>query len=41
MTNEQFKQVEDALLNTVERLSKIATTAAEVEALAAVAVALV
>lgn len=41
MTNEQLKRVEDALLNTVERLSRTATTAAEAEALAAVAVALV
>ena len=41
MVKEQLNRVESALLETVERLSKTATTAAEVEALAAVVLALV
>lgn len=41
MTKEQIERVETALLNTVEEFSKEATTAADVEALAAVARALV
>lgn len=41
MTSEQIKRVETALLDIVERVSKTATTAAEVEALAAVVLALV
>ena len=40
MTKEQIERVEAALLDTVERIYKEATTAAEVEALAAVALAL-
>ncbi len=41
MTKGQIERVETALLETIERVSKEATTAAEVEALAAVAQALV
>lgn len=41
MTGEQIQRVETALLDAVERVSKTATTAAEVEALAAAAQALV
>ena len=41
MDSSQIKQMEATLLDTVDRLSKTATTAAEVEALAAVVQALV
>ena len=41
MNSSQVEQLEAALLDTVDRLSKTATTAAEVEALAAVVQALV
>lgn len=41
VTSEQMKKVEVALVEVVERLSKKVETAAEVEALAAVALALV
>lgn len=41
MDSSQVEQLEATLLDTVDRLSKTATTAAEVEALAAVVQALV
>lgn len=41
MNSSQVEQLEATLLDTVDRLSKTVTTAAEVEALAAVVQALV
>ena len=41
MTTEQIERLENVLLKTAEKLSETAATAAEVEALAAVALALV